>query len=215
LTYAWEQFDLGDPNPSMIDDGFGPIFRSWEPVSDPARTFPRLTDLLAGTLAVGETLPTTDRSLTFRLTVRDNRTGGGGLDTDMAVLTVTSSAGPFAVTAPNTATTWTSVGPHTVSWDVAGTAGAPVNCPNVDITLSTDGGLTYPIAVAAGTLNDGSESTYVFSPDTTSARIRVQCADNVFFDVSDDNFVIAGSGDLIFLDDLESSDVGAWSVAYP
>ncbi|MGK2859126.1 MAG: reprolysin-like metallopeptidase, partial [Thermoanaerobaculia bacterium] len=75
LTYCWEQFDLGNPSPPLTDDGSRPIFRSFPAVTSPTRTFPRLEDILAGTTTRGESLPTTTRTINFRLTVRDNRAG--------------------------------------------------------------------------------------------------------------------------------------------
>mgnify|MGYP003694259431 CR=1 FL=1 len=50
-------------------------------------------------------------------------------------------AGPFSVTQPNTALTWVGTTTHDVTWNVAGTAAAPVNTANVKISLSTDGRL--------------------------------------------------------------------------
>jgi hypothetical protein len=51
----------------------------------------------------GEVLPNATRALNFRVTVRDNRAGGGGTNDASTLLTVNNTAGPFVVTAPNTA----------------------------------------------------------------------------------------------------------------
>ena len=47
--------------------------------------------------------------------------------TDMTV-TVSAAAGPFTVTSPNTAVTWTAGTCQTVTWNVANTDVAPINC---------------------------------------------------------------------------------------
>ncbi|MCH7813754.1 MAG: hypothetical protein IID40_07000, partial [Planctomycetes bacterium] len=77
-----------------------------------------------------------------------------------------------------------------VTWDVAGTAGSPVNAANVDILLSTDGGNTFPITLASGTPNDGSHTVVVTASPTTTARVKVQGTNNIFFDISNANFTI-------------------------
>jgi len=189
LTYNWEEFDLGPagaPNNPLNP----PFFRSWPSVASPARTFPRLSDLVNNSTVIGEVLPNVTRALNFRLTVRDNRLAGGGVNSANLNFNVTTAAGPFAVTAPNTAVTWAGNSSQTVSWNVAGTTAAPVSCPLVDISLSTDGGFTYPIALAAGVSNDGSQPVTAPNIATTSARVRVACANSVFFDISNVNFTI-------------------------
>ena len=58
------------------------------------------------------------------------------------------------------------------------------------ISLSTDGGLTYPTVLAATTPNDGSQLVTLPNINTTTARIKVEAVDNYFFDINDANFTI-------------------------
>ncbi len=193
LTYNWEQFDLG---PAGAPSGSSPpFFRSWPATTSPTRIFPRLSDLLNNTTVIGENLPTVSDTLNFRMTVRDNRAGGGGVDYDTISFDVSADAGPFLVTSPNTAVTWAGGINHSVTWDVAGTASAPVSCANVDILLSTDGGQTFSTTLLTNTPNDGSQPTPIPNVATTTARIKVKCSDSIFFDVSNTNFTIEQAGD--------------------
>jgi len=215
LTYCWEQFDLGPAGAPTFDNGSSPIFRSWDPTLDPTRTFPRLQDLIVNITSIGEVLPTTDRNLSFRLTVRDNRSGGGGIDTDRVELEVDKDSGPFVVTSPTTAMTWDGEGPHTVAWDVAGTNLAPVSCASVDITLSTDGGFTYPVTLATQTANDGTEQVMISIQDTTQARVRIQCSTSIFFDISNSNFSISNAYTTVFNDGFETGTTEKWTDEVP
>jgi hypothetical protein len=126
--------------------------------------------------------------------VRDNQVGGGGVNYDTTTLNVTSAAGPFSVTAPNTGVTWGGGSAQTVSWNIANTNAAPVSCSAVNILLSTDGGNTFSTTLAANTPNDGSQSVTVPGVSTTTARVKVECAGNIFFDVSNANFTIGDGG---------------------
>jgi hypothetical protein len=192
LTYNWEEFDLGTASPPNTDNGSRPIFRSFNATTSPSRYFPRLSDILNNVVppTFGESLPTTTRTMNFRLTARDNRAGGGGVDYDTMSVSVIGTAGPFQVTAPNTAVTWQGFSSQTVTWNVANTSAAPVSCANVNILLSTDGGNTFPTVLAANTPNDGSQSIVVPNTATSNARIQVACATSIFFDVGNANFTI-------------------------
>ena len=194
LTYGWEQFDLGtvEPAPPLVDAGNRPIFRSFNPTVSPARVFPKLSDILSGTTTYGETMPTTSRTMHFRLTVRDNRGGGGGVDSDSTTVATISTAGPFAITAPASAVIWAGGSTQTVTWNVAGTTAAPISCANVEISLSVDGGQTFPATLLASTPNDGSEAVTIPDTPTTgaTARVRVACVGNVFFAISRPSFTI-------------------------
>ncbi|HET9503484.1 MAG TPA: zinc-dependent metalloprotease family protein [Hymenobacter sp.] len=199
LSYCWEEFDLGgsgSPTATQTANNNVPLFRSFNPTASPTRYFPRLSSLVDNTVVIGERLPTVSRSLKFRLTVRDQHLGAqgivGGINSGFSTvdLTTTSAAGPFLVTAPNTAATWAGGTSETVTWNVAGTTANGVNCATVNIRLSTDGGLTYPTVLLANTANDGTESVTVPTVSTTTARIMVEAADNYFFDISNANFTI-------------------------
>lgn len=196
VTYSWEEWDLGPQAPlSAGDNGSSPIFRSWPPMTTGVRLFPSLSTILGGAPLKGETLPTTNRALKFRLTARDQRPENGTSQSADVALTVNNSAGPFKVTAPVTGTTWGAGQNQTVTWDVAGTNLAPVSCANVDIDLSTDGGQSWSVSLATNVPNSGSGGVIVPSVSTTQARVRVNCANNIFFNISPANFTITpGAG---------------------
>lgn len=67
-----------------------------------------------------------------------------------------------------------------ITWDVANTDIAPVNALTVDIFLSLDSGLTFPITLLENTLNDGSEEILLPGDETVTARIMVKASDNIF-----------------------------------
>ncbi|HRH67767.1 MAG TPA: zinc-dependent metalloprotease family protein, partial [Bacteroidia bacterium] len=200
LTYLWEEYDL-EPAGSAPNSptGNSPIFRDFVPTSSPTRIFPRIQDIVNNTQTLGEILPSYARTLNFRFTVRDNRAGGGGVnhpDTTVKVVVAVTSA-PFTVTAPNTAVTWNTGTVQTVTWQVGGSDLAPVSCANVNILLSTDGGYTYPFTLLSNTPNDGSQAITVPVALTTQARIKVEGAGNIFFDISNVNFTIAAGAPVI------------------
>lgn len=191
VTYCWEQRNLGPAQTlNAGDNGSSPLFRSFMPTTSPTRLFPTLNGILNGANAApGETLPTTNRTMVFRCTVRDNRIGGGGLGSVNITVTSVPNAGPFRVTSPNTGGSFVA-GPLTVTWDVAGTNTGAVNCANVSILLSTDGGTTFPTVLAGVTPNDGSEEVTLPAVNTTNARIKIEAVGNIFFDISNANFTI-------------------------
>ncbi|WP_411893900.1 immunoglobulin-like domain-containing protein [Winogradskyella sp. A2] len=193
LTYCWEQFDVGSPattNPS-VNNTSGTAFRSFTPTTDTKRYFPRLSTVKTGATSwQWEAVPNVSRNLTFRLTVRDNQAGGGTNNSDDMVVSVTANAGPFVLNSPNTNVTWDAGTTRTVTWNVAGTTGNGVNAANVDIFLSTDGGDTYPIALATGVANDGSHDIVVPNNQGNQNRVMVKGANNIFFDISNTNFTI-------------------------
>lgn len=202
ITYSWEEYDLGAAGTWNAPSGNAPLFRPFPPVSTGSRTFPKLSDILANTTTIGELLPSYARSMFFRVTVRDNRVGGGGVMhiDDTVKVTVINTTTPFRVTAPNTAVTWFSGSTTTVTWDVSSTNLSPINCANVAIELSTNGGNTFPITLLATTPNDGSETISVPANLTTQARVRIRAVGNIFFDISNTNFTIqSGSGVLTVL----------------
>ncbi|MEL7020313.1 MAG: reprolysin-like metallopeptidase [Bacteroidota bacterium] len=191
LTYCWEQYDLGPPTPLGRPILNAPLFRTFAAVPETSRVFPRMASVVGNIEEIDEVLPTYSRDLTFRCTVRDNHPGSGAAVWEEVKFKATESAGPFLVTSPNADSVEWEVGSYQeITWDVANTNGSLVNCQRVDIRLSMDGGFTYPVTLAEGVRNDGSE--FVVIPDVTGTRtrVRVEASDNVFFDISNANFTL-------------------------
>jgi hypothetical protein len=192
LTYCWEQMNNQvSTQPPVATSTSGPNFRSFIPTTGTQRYVPALSAVVAGTTPTWEVLSSVGRTYNFRVTVRDNVTGGGCNDQDDMVVTVSGTAGPFLVTQPNTNVSWAAGSTQTVNWDVASTNAAPVSCANVDILLSVDGGFTYPYTLVTSTANDGSQSVTIPSiPASTTARVMVKANGNIFYDISNVNFAI-------------------------
>jgi hypothetical protein len=194
ISYCWEEWDLGDFTSDFSATTVGPIFRSFDPTASKTRIFPTLDKLLNNVNSyLGEKLPTVTRDMVFKLTVRDILNGIGAINfpDDEVVLHVTNSSGPFVVMSPNTSADYWQMGTTVeVKWDVANTTSAPVSCNSVDILLSLDGGHTYTETLASGTANDGSEMIVVPNTPTASARVKVKGSGNVFFDISNKDFII-------------------------
>ena len=184
LTYTWEQYDLGPETAGvseMIDDGSRPLFRSFMPSSNTMRYLPQMSDILAGTSTLGETMATTTRQLNFVVTARDS---AGNTISDAVLINVDASTGPFSVTAPTSSDNWLGDTAQTITWNVANTDSGSVNCSAVDINLSTDSGATFSQTLATGIENNGSATITAPNIDTTTARIKISCSDNIFFAIS-------------------------------
>ncbi|HEU0136781.1 MAG TPA: zinc-dependent metalloprotease family protein, partial [Flavobacterium sp.] len=150
LTYDWEQMNVGTPTSTIpsATRTTGPAFRSILPSTSPSRYFPQLSTVKTGATSwKWEVVPTVARTMNFRMTVRDNRAGGPANNSDDMIVTVNGTAGPFTVSAPNTAVSWAGGSTQTVTWNVAGTTANGVNASNVTILMSTDGGNTYPVTL--------------------------------------------------------------------
>ena len=209
LYYTWEQIDDGN----ITSSNFGPTntsganFRSRPPVTTPERYMPILSRILTGELTETnptdtsgntswETVSEVGRDLNFSFTVRDRNVSGGTGQTpqsssDAMKVTVDAASGPFQLTSQNTVDYVVFSGnSEMVTWDVAGTNAGAVNTPNVNILLSVDGGLTFPHTLASNVPNDGSHNVTIPVLTTTSARIKVEGAGNIFLAINNVDFEI-------------------------
>lgn len=233
LTYNWSQNDPtqspGNAAP-LSTYSVGPLYRSFSPSTSPNRYMPALATVLSNTLnSTWEKTPSVARTMNFSFIVRDNHVGGGQTASDLMKVTVSSAAGPFSVTSQNTATTWTAGTTQTITWNVANTNTGAVNTPSVNIFLSTNGGYLYPITLATGVPNNGSATVVVPSVTTTTGRIMVRGAGNIFYDLNNaaltivagaaaapvSNFSIAAAnlctGSIIQLNDLSTNAPTSWT----
>jgi hypothetical protein len=207
LEYRWDQMDVGCPTNSTsfgTDNGSNPLFRSYAPRPETWRNFPALGTQKQSRFDKAEVLSCQNRTLDFRLTATDGRSGQ---DFEDVRVSVNATAGPFEIT--SVATPIIAGTDFAVDWDVAGTDQAPINCANVDIDLidfAPSGGTysIYPLATTV--LNNGSALVTVNPADSRheNVRIRVKCSDNIFYDLSDiDLTVSAAILPAVLMDDTE------------
>ncbi len=200
LTYVWDQMDGATMhNLPPPDDRQGALFSRFLPTPNASRTFPSLANVLANNYSnTLEHLPTQARGLNFRVTVNDNhkityqgnQVNASGINSDDVRVTIVNNGGAFSVTSPNTAVIFQGGSVPAISWNVAGTDQAPINTANVKISLSTDGGQTFPIVLANSTPNDGTENLRMPNINTTTAIIKIEAVGNIYFDISNQNFTI-------------------------
>ena len=211
LTYTWEQYNNGAVSDTgrlghtangtginAVNSTTAPLFRSKQSTSS-QRYFPNLAFIMNNANnpvdIEGEDLSNVSRVLNFRVTVRDNRSGGGGANCSAVAVTVDATKGPLSVTSPNTAVTIPAGTNQTITWAVNSTNSLSAN---VKILLSIDGGNSFPFTLLTSTPNDGSQSVTIPSnvPNTNMARIIVASNNSTtaeFFDASDANFSISST----------------------
>lgn len=196
LTYCWEQYDENNaadayPDPASADSN-RPLFRSYNPSTSTMRTFPLMADLVANGVNgnIWEKVPTVGRTADFRLTVRDNRAGGGNNDFDDMIVTWDVSRGPLEVTSQaTTGINWNQGDVENITWNVNST-NLMGGASNVDILLSIDGGVTFPTVLASNIANDGSESVTVPNVAAPYCRLMIQPTGAPFFAINTEDFAI-------------------------
>ena len=205
LLCSWEEVDtdnlnLSCPNGAPNDAATSttaPLFRSFDPSADGnIRYFPQMSDIIDDTQTMGEILPEVGRNIDMRFTARGTDANGiSGVSFEDMIVTVAGNAGPFEVTTAMNPTTYQAGASVLVSWLVNNTDQSPVSCNSVNILFSNDGGNTFPITLASGVPNLGSHTVTMPGTATTSGRIKVEAADNIFFSIN--------KGDITILSDCE------------
>ena len=190
LTYTWEQNDNEDMQSPLMPvptATAGPMFRSRRGTTSPKRYFPQMSDIINNDLTpTWEVIPYAQRAFEFALTVRDNVIYGGQTADDLMTINTDISAGPFEVSSQNENTTWTQGATETITWDVANTTNIlTVNCQLVNITFSAAGDFSDTVTLANNVPNNGTANIVVPPTVTTTGRIMVSAADNIFLDVND------------------------------
>jgi hypothetical protein len=191
LTYNWEQLDNEVATmPPLATNNVGPMFRSLPSKNSPIRYMPDLATIVSGnTSSTWEVLPSVAREFNFSFLVRDNHIDGGSTARDDVKIDVLD-VDAFIVTAPSTAVSWNTGSAQTITWNKSATDSAPINCVSVNIKLSVDGGLTFPIMLKSATPNDGTEDIIIPDNTSSSARIMVEAVGNIFYNVNSTNFTI-------------------------
>ena len=198
LTYCWEQYDSATS--TSLSNSFayptkpdGPLFRSLIPSNSPIRYMPDLSTVVQNRLTTKwESVSSVARTLHFTLTGRDNSIlDTPQTNTDEMIVIVSPTIGPFAVSSQNTTDIgWQNGSGQTITWNVNNT-NSLAGSSNVDIKLSTDGGLTFPVILASNTPNDGSHTITVPTGITaTNCRILIQPTNNIFYALNKNPFAI-------------------------
>jgi len=202
VTYSWEQLDSGQITASNFGpyNAAGAMARSLPPTSSPSRMIPKITRVLANKLTQEnpkvndpwETVPLIGRSMRWGVTARQPFEEGHNVSQDDMSITVVSTAGPFEVTSQNNdSVLWKGGAKERITWKVGGTDISPINAQEVELYLSTNGGLTFPILLADNVPNTGSYEVEVpNSIDADRARIKIKAKNNIFFAVNTVNFSV-------------------------
>ena len=154
---------------------------------------PSLSTVLQNRLTTTwESVSSVARTLHFSLTGRDNAAlGSAQTNTDNMIVTVNPAIGPFAVTSQNTNDIgWQKGSFQTITWAVNST-NTLSGSGSVNIKLSRDGGLTFPVVLASATPNDGSETiTVPLDITATNCRILIEPTANIYYALNSNSFAV-------------------------
>ncbi|WP_366186093.1 reprolysin-like metallopeptidase [Flavobacterium ovatum] len=198
ITYCWEQNDSASNGASQANSfalttkNSGPLFRSLYPTTNPTRYMPPFNNVLANKLTSSwESVSNVARTLHFVLTGRDNATlGTAQTNSDEMIVTVSGTEGPFSISSQNTENlTWTQGTNETINWTVNNSNNLP-GSTNVNIKLSIDGGVTYPITLASSTPNDGSQIITVPNITEKNCRLLIEPTNNIYYALNSQAFSI-------------------------
>lgn len=203
--YNWEQLD----SDLVLPGGYwgsksqkAPLFSSTSPSANTQRYFPTYARVIsnnltsdnailsanAGTSMLFESLPEVPRQMTFGLTVRD-RSAAQGVYLDSTQVTTVANSKPFAILTALTAQL-NGGSPLTVEWEISNTNDDPIKATQVNILLSVDGGVRFDYLLAEKTANDGAHTVLIPNVVTSTARLKIEPVDNIFYTINPTDFVI-------------------------
>ena len=207
-SYCWEQLDSAE----ITSDNFGPnnvigsMTRSLPPSDIPIRTIPNINRILSNNLtqenpglnSAWETVPLVGRDLNWGLTVRKELNSFNQIAQDAIKISALATSGPFIINSQNESGYLVKGGAvESIKWDVANTDINPIGESEVIISMSTNGGATFPITLADEVPNIGSVKVIIPNNiDTSSARIKVKAKSGIFFAINKKDFSIE-SRDLV------------------
>lgn len=200
LTFVWDNLSPGPSRPLPItNDLKGALFMRLLPSPESDRTFPKMQDVIANNNSNSqEQLPTQARVMDFRVTVNDHHKilyqndsiKAGGTSSDDIRVTIADS-GPFEVSSQSAmGISYLGSTSQQVTWNVNGTDTMPINTQFVEISLSDDGGYTYPYILDSAAANNGAAMVNLPNINTNTARIKVAAVDNIYFDINTRDFQI-------------------------
>ncbi len=221
FTYCWEQLDSGE----ITSSNFGPynpvgsMARSLPPNISPQRTIPNLKRILDSELteqnpSIGsdwETVPLIGRKMKWGLTVRKKTPTLSLVAQDSIEITSYANAGPFKINSQNELGLSLKGGSiENIFWDVAKTNQNPINASHVNITLSVDGGESFPIELANGIINNGFSRVIIPNEiNTDQARLMIKPANNIFFAINSSDFKIESRDLILNLDTFVRENCGS------
>ena len=203
LSFSWEQLDYEPAEfPLVSTSTRGPAFEWKQPKTSSKRYFPDESTLVAGEISsTTEMLPSVNRTMNFGLLVRDNNINVGSVAYKETSITFKQEAGPFKITSQVEDMQWSPGTEQLITWDVANTDVAPINCSKVNILLSIDGGFSFTEILASEIENNGEYSITVPNISTAGARIKIESVGNIFFSLNKGFISINPPNNLTFVPD--------------
>lgn len=216
FIYNWEQiYNLNDYE-GYINGGreywgglniLNPLFVSLNPTTKPERFFPRQESIIKGELYKNiipfgrdelyganinfnwEALPEIGRKLKFGLSIRDN-SNKRGVFLDTVSVNVVNETSAFSIKNDLSNKLFKGGEILEVSWEVGNTDKNPINTKYVKISMSNDGGLTFPFILSERAINDGLEKVIIPNFNTNKARIKIAALENIYFALNKNDFSI-------------------------